>query len=174
MSNQELNGLEIPKVTKSKVITDLSLENLALREAIVKLVQQKEALEFRVAELTNKLKRSVEADYFSSHVKSMFNRGEIPIPEAILKRHAFVDVTCLPENIRFEKNGVLAGVIFSAEGYSCRLGFMFRVIPDPLSNLDEAPYYPDFHIGFTKQAPVPSKKAHRPRKKSEAKPPSTP
>lgn len=131
----------VGKVTKTKALAELVLENMSLKLDAEESQKRILALIDRVSQLEKEKTTSANFSLFKECLERAFEYGEIPLPRVILKREKPVTIQVLNDSIRFSHGSVVVPVTFTSGGYSVSCEFVFGPVlyDDSRHNI-----YPDF------------------------------
>jgi hypothetical protein len=145
-----LRGVEMFKhflnveVDPVEVIAGLASEVFALKGIIANQVQKNEELLLQVKKLEEVLSSSLSREFIAGVVKRHFDSGGIPVPSGFV---GLPEVRCAVYVL--DNFSLIAKVTFSSDGRDLVLPFAFVPVPSDYSYAKK--YYPEFHMGFTKQ-----------------------
>lgn len=136
------------------VITDLVIKNYGLTGALEIAQEEAVNLKSEILKLQEEIRKSVSVKLLAQMIEQQFKDGRVPIPESFRNSaNGLVNVTCDPASIHTDLGAVMSATVwFSARGKKDNARFLLVVIPDTMNNPEDD--YPDFHMGYTKTAPI--------------------
>lgn len=147
------------------VVAKLASDNHVLEIALASAAEKIHELQECIDGFEKKEKRSISVELLAIKIEEEFKTGKIPLPSYFRNESNFTEVTCDPQNVYMRGSSIYAEVYFQSRDQRSgeSLGFALQLMP--VGDATKDAYYPGFHFGFKKAAPVaPAKKRVRARK----------